>query len=81
MLGQPRLGAALLVWALASRILLCVVGRRIHSCRPGRLQVLLALSVANAMGSILWVASYVSRTVGWRDDKFVLQKDGLMRRI
>jgi hypothetical protein len=33
------------------------------------------------MGSILWVASYVSRTVGWRDDKFVLQKDGLMRRI
>jgi hypothetical protein len=27
------------------------------------------------------VASYVSRTVGWRDDKFVLQKDGLMRRI
>jgi len=33
------------------------------------------------MGAILWALSYTSREVGWRDDRFVLEKRGLMRRI
>jgi hypothetical protein len=33
------------------------------------------------MGAILWAASYLSREVGWRDDRFVLEKDGLMRKV
>jgi ceramide glucosyltransferase len=81
MLGQPRLGAALLVWALASRILLCVVAGGFIVADRDAYRFCWLYPLRDAMGSILWVASYVSRTVGWRDDKFVLQKDGLMRRI
>ena len=33
------------------------------------------------MGAVLWGLSYTSKEVGWRDDRFVLEKDGLMRKI
>jgi hypothetical protein len=33
------------------------------------------------MGAILWGLSYTSKEVGWRDDRFVLEKDGVMRKI
>ena len=33
------------------------------------------------LGFILWVASYTSRRLGWREDRFVLVKGGLMERI
>jgi hypothetical protein len=33
------------------------------------------------MGSLLWMASYASRRVGWRDDFFELRKPGLARLI
>jgi hypothetical protein len=33
------------------------------------------------MGSLLWMASYASRRVGWRDDFFELRKRGVVRLI
>jgi hypothetical protein len=33
------------------------------------------------VGSLLWVASYVSRRVGWRGDLFELTGDGVVRLI
>jgi hypothetical protein len=33
------------------------------------------------MAAILWALSCTSREVGWLDDRFVLEKRGLMRRI
>jgi hypothetical protein len=33
------------------------------------------------MGSLLWMTSYASRKVGWRDDFFELRKRGVVRLI
>ena len=78
--GRPMIGLALALWAYLSRVLLClIVGGWIVADRdayrycwlyPGR----------ELMGSILWAASYASRRVGWRDDRFVLEAGGLMRK-
>jgi hypothetical protein len=31
------------------------------------------------LGFVLWAASYMSRRVGWRDDQFELQRNGVIR--
>ena len=33
------------------------------------------------LGGVLWAASYTSRRLGWREDRFELVKGGLMRKI
>lgn len=81
MAGQPRLGIALLVWALVSRVLLCAVAGGMVVADPDALRYCWLYPFRDALGSIFWLASYASRKVGWREDRFVLQKDGQMRRI
>jgi ceramide glucosyltransferase len=80
-LGQPLLGAGLLAWALASRMILCLVAGGLIVADPDAYKFCWLYPLRDALGSVLWAASYLSRTVGWRDDRFVLQKEGLMRRI
>jgi ceramide glucosyltransferase len=33
------------------------------------------------LGFVFWAASYTSRHVGWRDDLFILEKKGKMRKV
>jgi ceramide glucosyltransferase len=80
-LGQPRLSVALLAWALVSRVLLCLVAGGLVVADPDAYRFCWLYPLRDMMGSILWVASYASRKVGWRDDRFVLQKNGWMLRI
>jgi hypothetical protein len=35
--------------------------------------------IRDLLGFVLWVASYVSRRVGWRDDRFELLRNGVIR--
>jgi len=79
--GKPVVGLVLFAWAYVSRVLLCLlVGGWIvqdtDACRFCWLYPLRDL-----LGAALWAASYFSRKVGWRDDQFILEKHGLMKKI
>src|SRR5216683_1587431 len=81
MMGKPWLGLAALGWTVAVRVFQCVlVGWYVVKDRNAvRLAWLYPLR--DLMGSLLWMASYASRKVGWRDDFFELRKRGVVRLI
>jgi ceramide glucosyltransferase len=80
-LGMPLVGWALLGWAALSRVLLCLVAGGWVVGDPDAYRYCGLYPLRDLMGAILWAASYTSRKVGWRDDQFVLEKGGLMRKI
>jgi len=81
LLGKPWLGLTILVWTLIARILQsALVGQFIVKDKEAvRLAVLYPLR--DLMGSVLWMASYASRRVGWRDDLFEFTGRGVVRLI
>src|SRR5216683_8196070 len=81
MLGSPWLGLAALGWTVAARVFQSIlVGWYVVKDRNAvRLAWLYPLR--DLMGSLLWMASYASRKVGWRDDFFELRKRGVVRLI
>jgi ceramide glucosyltransferase len=80
-LGMPLVGWALLGWAALSRVLLCLAAGGWVVGDPDAYRYCWLYPLRDLMGAILWAASYTSRKVGWRDDQFVLEKGGLMRKI
>ncbi len=79
--GMPMLGWALFAWAYLSRVLLSVVAGGWVVSDPAAYKCAWLYPLRDLLGAVLWAASYTSREVGWRDDRFVLEKGGLMRRI
>lgn len=78
---MPLLGASLFLWAFLSRVLLCLcVGGWVIG-DPAAYRYCWLYPLRDLMGAVLWAASYTSRRVGWRDDQFVLEKGGLMRKV
>jgi len=77
-LGMPVLGLSLLSLAYVSRVAQSVmVGGWVVGDRDAyRLAWLYPLR--DLLGFVLWVASYTSREVGWRDDWYRLEEGGLM---
>jgi ceramide glucosyltransferase len=79
--GKPMLGASLLAWALANRIIMSiaagygVVGdrRALHDCWLYPLRDL--------TGFLVWCGSYFGETVDWRGEKYRLTAKGRMVRI
>jgi len=81
MMGKPWLGLAALGWTVAVRVFQCVlVGWYVVKDRNA-LRLAWLCPLRDLLGSLLWMASYASRRVGWRDDFFELRKRGLMRLI
>jgi ceramide glucosyltransferase len=80
-MGNPLLGWSLFAWSWISRSLLSVVAGGWVVRDPAAVRLCWLYPVRDLMGAILWALSYTSREVGWRDDRFVLEKRGLMRRI
>jgi ceramide glucosyltransferase len=80
-MGMPLLGWSLLAWSALSRVLLCLVAGGWVVGDPAAYRYCWLYPLRDLMGAALWAASYTSRKVGWRDDQFVLQKGGLMRKI
>ncbi len=80
-LGRPWIGLAVLGWT--------VIARMLQSALVGWLVVRDKVAVRLAwlyplrdlMGSVLWMASYASRRVGWRDDLFELTSRGVVRLV
>ena len=79
--GMPVLGWSLLGWAYLSRVLLCLATGGWVIGDPDSYRYCWLYPMRDLMGAILWGLSYTSKEVGWRDDRFVLEKDGLMRKI
>lgn len=78
---MPALGWILLAWAYLSRVLLSVVCGGWIVRDPDAVFKGWLYPLRDLMGFILWALSYTSKQVGWRDDQFVLEKGGLMRKI
>jgi ceramide glucosyltransferase len=80
-LGLPGFGLAILGWTVIARLLQSVlIGRYVAKDREAvRLAVLYPLR--DLIGSLLWMASYASRRVGWRDDLFEFTGRGVVRLI
>jgi ceramide glucosyltransferase len=79
--GMPWLGWTLLGWNVLSRILLCLVAGGWVIGDPDAFRFCWLYPLRDLMGAVLWALSYTSRKVGWRNDRFVLEKGGLMRKI
>src|SRR5260370_5498736 len=81
MTGKPWLGLAVLAWAVAAPVFQSVlVGWYVVKDRDAvRLPWLYPLR--DLMGSLLWIASYASKRVGWRDDFFEFTERGVVRLI
>jgi ceramide glucosyltransferase len=78
--GRPYSGLALFLWAYLSRVLLCLLAGGWVVQDPDSLRFCWVYPLRDLMGAVLWAASYLSRRVGWRDNRFILEKHGLMRK-
>jgi ceramide glucosyltransferase len=81
LLGYPWFGLGTLGWTVIARMLQsALVGRFVVEDKEAvRLAWLYPLR--DLIGSILWMASYASRRVGWRDDLFELTGGGVVRLV
>jgi len=79
--GMPVLGWSLLAWAYLSRVLLSLATGGWVVGDPDAIRFSWHYPMRDLMGAIFWCMSYTSKEVGWRDDLFVLEKDGFMRKI
>ncbi len=79
--GKPLVGLTLLAWAYLSRVLLCLLAGRWVVHDPAAYRFCWLYPVRDLWGAILWAASYVSRRVGWRDNQFILESHGTIRKV
>ena len=76
----PLAGAALL-WSIGTRMLLAyAVSRRVVR-EQSAWQSTLLYPIRDLLAMLFWVASYCSRKVLWRNEIYLLQSGGRMRRI
>ena len=75
------LGAGALLWSVGTRMLLALaVSKRILKEKSSWQSVLL-YPVRDLLGICFWAASYCSRKVLWRNETYLLEKGGRMRRV
>lgn len=81
LLGRPWLGLAAFGWTFLTRVAHSVLvgGFVVNDREAIRLAFLYPLR--DLLGSLLWMASYVSRRVGWRGELFELTSRGVVRPI
>lgn len=80
--GLPMaFGTALFAWACLSRILLCLIAGGMIVQAPDAFKFCWLYPLRDFLGFIFWAVSYTSRHVGWREDVFLLEKQGKMRKV
>lgn len=79
-LGRPAMAAAVLLWSIGSRMLMAaVISRRVlREASPW--QSVLLYPVRDLLGILFWASSYGSPKIFWRNEIFLLEKEGRMRR-
>ncbi|MHB1936352.1 MAG: bacteriohopanetetrol glucosamine biosynthesis glycosyltransferase HpnI [Acidobacteriaceae bacterium] len=75
------LAAAALLWGIGTRMLLAfAVSKHVVMEKSAWASVLL-YPVRDLLGLLVWAASYCSRKVLWRNEVYLLEKAGRMRRV
>jgi ceramide glucosyltransferase len=72
-------GAALLAWAIASRIALSIAVGRMVVRDPSWFNLLALYPVRDLMGFFFWASSYMGSRILWRGRVFQLMPGGKMR--
>jgi ceramide glucosyltransferase len=81
LLGKPWLGLAALLWTVLLRVMQsALIGGAIVQDRAAVRDAWL-YPLRDLLGSLLWVASYTGRKVGWRGDAFEISHNGLTRLV
>jgi len=81
LLGHPRIGLELLEWTVLARVLQSMLVGWFVVKDDEAVRLAWLYPLRDLMGSILWIASYVSRRVGWRDDLFEITSGGVVRLV
>jgi ceramide glucosyltransferase len=79
--GSPLLAWAIFGWAYLSRVFLSIAAGGWVIGDPAAYRFCWLYPLRDLLGGVLWAASYTSRRLGWREDRFELVKGGLMRKI
>jgi ceramide glucosyltransferase len=80
-LGRPWLGLTAFGWTFLTRVAQCaLVGRFVVKDREA-IRLAWVYPLRDLVGSLLWMASYASRRVGWRDELFELTSRGVVRLV
>ncbi len=79
-LGKPSLGVAALLWSIGSRMLLAALVSRCVLNETPMWQSVLLYPARDLFGIFFWAASYGSRRILWRNEVYLLETSGRMRR-
>lgn len=79
-LHKPLLALAAFLWSVATRMLLAAVVSRYVLREKSPWQSVLLYPARDLLGLVFWIASYGSRKILWRNETYVLEKEGRMRR-
>jgi ceramide glucosyltransferase len=75
------LGAGALAWSVGSRMALATVISRSVLREKSMWQSVLLYPLRDLLGICFWAASYGSRKILWRNEMYLLEKGGRMRRV
>ena len=81
LLGHPRIGLTMLGWTVLARVVQSMLVGWLVVKDKEAVRLALLYPLRDLIGSILWIASYASRRVGWRDDLFELTGHGVARLV
>lgn len=81
LIGKPWIGLVALSWTVIARVLQSVLVGWFVVKDKEALRLAWLYPLRDLMGSLLWMASYASRRVGWRDDLFELTGHGVVRLV
>jgi ceramide glucosyltransferase len=79
-LHRPPIAVAALLWSIGSRMLLAAVTSQRVLREKSPWQSVLLYPIRDLLGMFLWIASYGSRTIFWRNEIYLLENGGRMRR-
>jgi ceramide glucosyltransferase len=80
-LHMPLLAVAALLWSVGSRMLMAAVASQRVLREKSPWQSVLLYPVRDLVGIFIWFASYGSRTIFWRNEIYLLESGGRMRRL
>lgn len=77
----PWIVTAALVWSIGSRMLMAATVSRRALREKSMWQSMFLYPLRDLLGILFWTASYASRRILWRDQVYVLEKEGRMRKV
>ena len=81
LIGKPWFGLAALAWTVMARVLQSALVGWLAVKDKESVRLAWLYPLRDLRGGLLWLTSYASRRVGWRDDSYELRKSGVVRII